>query len=56
MADWLLRFGSLKPSRIRPSLLTWPRVAAVTAAGPQIIGTKLTPAGAVIPAGPDDQL
>ena len=39
MFDWLARSGSLKPSRTWPSPLAWARVAAVTLAAPQIIGT-----------------
>ena len=48
---WPLRSGSLKPSRTFPSPLTWSRVAAVTSDAPQIIGTKLTPAGVAMPPG-----
>ena len=51
MLAWLPRSGSLKPSRTFPSLLTSSRVAAVTSAAPQIIGTKLTPAGVAMPLG-----
>jgi len=34
MFDWLLRSGSLKPSKTCPSCLTWLSVAAVTLAAP----------------------
>ncbi len=37
--DWLPRSGSLKPSRMFPSCLTAARLALVTSAAPQIIGT-----------------
>jgi hypothetical protein len=36
----------LKPSNVEPSLLAWARVASVTLALPQIIGTNSTPGGA----------
>ena len=53
--DWLARSGSLKPSRMCPSPRTWASVALVTLAAPQIMGTKLTPLGALTP-GPADQV
>src|ERR1700744_5168610 len=56
MLDWLLRSGSLNPSRTLPSVLTWARVALVTLAAPQICGTKDTPAGLLIPDGLAPQL
>ena len=39
MFAWPPWSGSLKPSRVLPSVLTWARVALVTLAAPQIIGT-----------------
>ena len=51
MFDWLLRFGSLKPSRMCPSVLTVARLAAVTLAAPQIIGTKAAVCGLEIEPG-----
>ena len=56
MFAWPPLSGSLKPSRMRPSWRTWFRFAVVTLPDPQIIGTKLTPAGAVIPEGVAAQL
>ena len=56
MLAWPAMSGSLKPSSIFPSPRTWARVASVTLAAPQIIGTKLTPDGAVMPFGAEPQL
>ena len=41
--------GSLKPSRYGPAALARASSAAVTFFDPQIIGTKLTPLGVVMP-------
>ncbi len=48
--------GSLKPSRYGPALRACASAVGVTAPGPQIIGTKPTFAGPLMPAWVVDQV